>query len=187
MKHSLKFQREPKQMECRCTSKAHLAGAVSTKRFGKGEGLREWWRRAGRIETKGVVGRETIGSSSTPRVCNEGSKKTRRSEVKRADLLWQVAQGRRCPNRPPIAPPSPPLCRPSPHPVPHAVFKPLFSLFFSPVSKALAWLLCPLSFIHLLFPSPFALDRGSITIIRNIFEEVFENEVLYFYDIYKIM
>lgn len=171
-------------MECRCTSKAHLAGAVSTKRFGKGEGLREWWRRAGRIETKGVVGRETIGSSSTPRVCNEGSKKTRRSEVKRADLLWQVAQGRRCPNRPPIAPPSPPLCRPSPHPVPHAVFKPLFSLFFFSCFKSP----CVATVPSILYPPPFSFTLCPRPWIDNDYQEkyirrkVFENGMkLYIY------
>lgn len=60
-------------------------------------------------------------------------KKTRQSEVKRADLLWQVAQGRRCPNRPPERPP-PSSSRPSPHPVPHTQYSGL-SLSFYPVSE----------------------------------------------------
>lgn len=46
---------------------------------------------------------------------NKNKKKRRRSEVKRADLLWQVAQGRRCPNRPPdsLLLPSPQTFSPS--------------------------------------------------------------------------
>lgn len=135
--------------------------------FNETVGRKEGWGR--KIETKGVVGRKTIGSSSTC-VCNEGSKKTRRSEVKRADLLWQVAQGRRCPNRPPIAPLSPPLCTPSPHP--HTQCS---SLSFSPFQKPLRGYCarCPLSLPASFssFPSLFALDRaprGSTTIIRKV-------------------
>lgn len=134
--------------------------------FNETVGRKEGWGR--KIETKGVVGRKTIGSSSTC-VCNEGSKKTRRSEVKRADLLWQVAQGRRCPNRPPIAPLSPPLCTPSPHP--HTQCS---SLSFSPFQKPLRGYCarCPLSLPASFssFPSLFALDRaprGSTTIIKK--------------------
>lgn len=57
-------------------------------------GLR--WRNVARISTSvaGVVEEDLL-------VCIMKARKTRQSEVKRADLLWQVAQGRRCPNRSP--------------------------------------------------------------------------------------
>lgn len=65
------------------------------------------------------------------------ARKTRRSEVKRADLLWQVAQGRRCPNRPPDCPPPGIL---SLHPVPSGSIQVCFSLALS--FSMLLWPLC---------------------------------------------
>lgn len=50
--------------------------------------------------------KELDGGGSPLRVYIVEARKTRQSEVKRADLLWQVAQGRRCPNRPPRSPPT---------------------------------------------------------------------------------
>jgi len=116
MDHSCGFRRAYTNRDLRITK------LLNKEKPGFLHSQRIWWRtRGGKIESwiqvntygggwqtrrkhiSGTPLKELDGGGSSPRIME--ARKTRQSEVKRADLLWQVAQGRRCPNRPPDRPP----------------------------------------------------------------------------------